>query len=220
MFLINNDDCPFIYRTLRYNNGRQDVFTRKAEHKDYDIMFKAALSKQLSKLLGKKKDSVDFQGRIDAISIEGIFQLLYYASLSGKLLLLNPPDEATFYFKDGKLTWGTLHKRQKQIGQRLIESSNITDQQLRQCLKIQTTNKQQVKLGKILIDKGFLQSDILHDSLKDQVKDAFFDALKWKQGTFAFVTDLNTPGEEIIINERIDHLLLEGIIQIDRNLKN
>jgi hypothetical protein len=174
----------------------------------------------MNKLIGKKKNSVDFQGSISAISIEGIFQLLYYASLSGKLLLLNPPNEATFYFKEGKLAWGSLHKRQKQIGQRLIESSNITEAQLEECLKIQITNKQKIKLGKILMDQGFLQSKILHDSLKEQVKDAFFDALNWKEGTFAFFSELTTPGEEIILNERIDHLLLEGIIQIDRNLKN
>jgi hypothetical protein len=183
-------------------------------------MIKAALNRQMRKLIGKKENSVDFQGSIEAISIEGIFQLLYYASLSGKLLLLNPPKEATFYFKEGKLTWGTLHKRQKQIGQRLIESSSITEAQLEECLRIQVTNRQKVKLGKILMDKGFLHSNILHDSLKDQVKDAFFDALNWKKGTFAFFSDLSTSGEEIILNERIDHLLLEGIIQIDRNLKN
>jgi len=165
----------------------------------------------------EKRKTVDFQGAIDIVTIEGIFQLLYYASLSGKLILLNPPEKASFYFSKGKLTWGSLHTQQKQIGQRLYDSSIITKEQLNECLTIQFSEKNKKKLGEILMEKGFLQSDLLHNSLKQQAKDAFFATLSWKKGTFAFISNFSSPEDEVTINERIDHLLLEGVVHIDKN---
>ena len=125
----------------------------------------------------ERRKTVDFQGAIDVVTIEGIFQLLYYANLSGKLLLLDPPKKASFYFSKGKLMWGSLHSEQKQLGQRLIDSSAITQEQLKECLVIHIGEKHKKRLGKILLEKGFLQTDILHESLKQQAREAFFAAL-------------------------------------------
>jgi hypothetical protein len=164
-----------------------------------------------------KRKTVDFQGAIDIVTIEGVFQLLYFASLTGKLILLNPPDKATFHFVKGQLTWGSLHANQKQIGQRLLDSEFITEEQLNECLTIHMNENNKKRLGEILLEKGFLQSDLLHDSLKKQAKEAFFSVLSWKGGTFAFISNFTSNEDEVSISERIDHLLLEGAVQIDRN---
>lgn len=165
----------------------------------------------------EKRKTVDFQGAIDIVTIEGVFQLLYFTNLTGKLILLNPPDKATFHFVKGQLTWGSLHTNQKQIGQRLVDSELITKEQLNECLTIHINEKNKKRLGEILLNKGFLQSDLLHHSLKEQAKDAFFSVLNWKTGTFAFISNFTSKEDEVSISERIDHLLLEGVVQIDRN---
>ena len=164
-----------------------------------------------------KRKTVDFQGAINIVTIEGVFQLLYFASLTGKLILLNPPDKATFHFVNGQLTWGSLHTNQKQIGQRLLDSELITEEQLEECLTIHMNENNKKRLGEILLEKGFLQTDLLHDSLKEQAKEAFFSVLSWKTGTFAFISNFTSDEDEVSISERIDHLLLEGVVQIDRN---
>ncbi len=164
----------------------------------------------------EKRKSVDFQGALDVISIESIFQLLSYSNLSGKLLLLNPPAKATFYFNGGSLVWGTLHAEQKQIGQRLLESHVISREQLMECLSAHNDEKQRTRLGNIMLRKGFVQEKTLQESLREQVKDAFFHVLSWNQGTFAFISNISAE-EEVALNERIDHLLLEGIVSIDHN---
>lgn len=164
-----------------------------------------------------KRKTVDFQGAIDIVTIEGVFQLLYFASLTGKLILLNPPDKATFHFVKGQLTWGTLHSNQKRIGQRLLDSELITEEQLNECLTIHINENNKKRLGEILLSKGFLQSDLLHHSLKEQAKEAFFSVLNWKTGTFAFIANFTSDEDEVSISERIDHLLLEGVVQIDSN---
>lgn len=164
-----------------------------------------------------KRTTVDFQGSIDTVTIEGVFQLLYFTNLTGKLILLNPPEKATFHFLKGQLTWGSLHTSQKQIGQRLLDDSYITEEQLNECLTIHLDENNKKKLGEILLSKGFLQSDLLHASLKQQAKDAFFSVLSWKTGTFAFISNFTSEEDEVSISERIDHLLLEGVVQIDRD---
>jgi len=165
----------------------------------------------------EKRKTVDFQGSIDIVTIEGVFQLLYFTSLTGKLILLNPPEKATFHFVKGQLTWGSLHTNQKQLGQRLLDSELITEEQLNECLTIHINEKNKKRLGEILLKKGFLQSDLLHHSLKEQARDAFFSVLNWKNGTFAFISNFTSEEDEVSISERIDHLLLEGVVQLDRN---
>lgn len=145
-----------------------------------------------------------------------MLQLIYYASLSGKLLLLNPPKKkAAFYFSKGMLVSGSLNNIKKQIGQRLIDSDAITPEQLEQCLAELMNEKHKKKLGTVLIEKGFLKTNLLHDMLKEQAKDAFFDAISWKAGSFAFISGPPSQDDDFTVNERIDHLLLEGLVQLD-----
>ncbi len=164
----------------------------------------------------KKRLAVDFQGSLQVLTIESVLQILYFTRLSGKLILLNPPEKATLFFTKGKLSWGTLHTQQKQLGQRLVDSEIITDEQLNECLRIHLNEKHKERLGEILLKKGFVQKPVLQENLKHQVKDAFFKVLTWHKGTFAFVSELSSD-EEIILDERIDHLLFEGVVQIDRD---
>lgn len=164
----------------------------------------------------KKRLAVDFQGSLQVLTIESVLQILYFTRLSGKLILLNPPEKATLFFTKGRLVWGTLHTQQKQLGQRLVESEVITDEQLSECLRIHLTEEHKERLGEILLKKGFVQKPDLQANLKNQVKDAFFHVLTWNQGTFAFVSELSSD-EEIVLDERIDHLLFEGVVHIDRN---
>ena len=66
-----------------------------------------------------------------------------------------------------------------------------------------------------LVEKGYVDPARLDDSLLRQVKEAFFAALAWRQGSFFFY-----PGEQPVpavnrVQERVDHLLLEGMVYLD-----
>jgi hypothetical protein len=167
----------------------------------------------------KKRLAVDFQGSLKVLAVESVLQILYFTQLSGKLILLNPPGKATLFFTKGRLVWGTLHTQQKQLGQRLLEADAITDEQLNECLKIHMNEKHKARLGEILLKKGFVEMPTLRDSIKAQVKDAFFHVMTWEEGTFAFVSDLSSD-EEIVLDERIDHLLFEGVVHNDNEADN
>ena len=163
------------------------------------------------------RNGFDLQGSVGVVSIEGIFQLLYLTNLTGVLVLKDLPRQATFHFTNGQLTWGSLHSENTQIGQRLLKSKVISEEQLNECLSIQDSEKRKKRIGELLLSKGFLQADILHESLKDQAREAFFSVLSWRTGTFSFVAQITQEKDDVSVSERIDHLLLEGAVHIDKS---
>ena len=172
----------------------------------------AASPKDQEGLNGAK---VALQGDIAIIALEDVFQLFDFAALSGKLEVQAPDNTGWFYFRNGVLTYGMLQINQRKIGEILLESNLVNEAQLHECLQLHQEGKSQQRLGQLLVEKGYLQPDTLDDSLLCQVRHAFFEALSWHQGTFAFYQNEVPAAEEVQLYARIDHLLLEGMVYLD-----
>ncbi|WP_161629934.1 DUF4388 domain-containing protein [Desulfogranum mediterraneum] len=158
---------------------------------------------------------VALQGDISAISLDDIFQLFDFASLSGELQIVAPDNRGYFFVQKGRLIFGILDTRQQRLGELLMGQGRINRSQLEECLALHRAEGKQQRLGQFLIAKGYLSQDELSAALIRQVKEAFFEALSWREGTFSFHLD-QTPGdEEFLLRERIDSLLLEGMLHID-----
>jgi len=169
------------------------------------------------RLDARHKSGVALQGNISAIELNNIFQFFDYATLSGELRVVADHNNASFFFQRGILIFGALSVNQKRIGDLLLESNLITEAQLMQCLRIHSQHERQRRLGDIMVKKGFIEYDVLADMLKKQAREAFFETLSWKKGMFFFYANHSPSKEEILINERIDHLLLEGIVRLDNS---
>jgi hypothetical protein len=158
---------------------------------------------------------VSLQGDIAAIELNNIFQFFDYASASGELRVVSDHNSASFFFQKGILIFGALSRNQKRIGEMLLESGLINEVQLRQCIKIHNQHRMRQRLGDIIVRKGFITFEALAEVLQFQARDAFFETLSWKTGMFFFYANQYPSQAEILINERIDHLLLEGIVRMD-----
>ncbi|MBU1566783.1 MAG: DUF4388 domain-containing protein [Proteobacteria bacterium] len=152
--------------------------------------------------------------------MNNIFQFFDYASVSGELRIISDHNNASFFFQKGVLIFGALSKNQKRIGDLLIEAGLIDTVKLKQCLKIHNQHGMRRRLGDIIVRKGFLKFETLAEVLQFQAREAFFEILSWKRGMFFFYANQYPSPEEILINERIDHLLLEGIVRIDNSDPN
>jgi hypothetical protein len=157
----------------------------------------------------------DLQGSLEAIPIEVVIQILGFSKLSGILALYNSHQRATLVINKGNLIWGSLHEQQRRLGQRLLSSSIITVDQLQECLALQKSVTPREKLGEILITKGLLGPELLHESLETQVKEAFFDILDWKAGTFSFNVKNGFSSNRFMLEKQIEHLLLEKAVMAD-----
>jgi hypothetical protein len=157
------------------------------------------------------------QGDVAAIAIENVFQLFEFASLTGKLEVQTSTNSGNFFFRKGMLIHGLLRVNQRKIGQILLDAKAITPEQLAECIHLHEQAGARQRFGQILLDKGYAQPYLLDKSLLRQIKEAFFEALSWNEGTFRYYPDQMPPSDEIQMYGRIDRLLLEGMVYIDQS---
>ena len=166
----------------------------------------------------RHKSGVSLQGNIAVIELNNIFQFFDYAASSGELRVVGTDNSASFFFQKGMLIFGALSVNQKKIGDMLVDSGIISAYQLAQGLEFHAQHERRRRLGDILVKKGFVKFEELSEMLQVQAREAFFETLNWKEGMFFFYANQYPSKEEIQINERIDHLLLEGIVRMDNSL--
>lgn len=162
-----------------------------------------------------RKSPAAFQGDLSIITIENLMQLVSHAALSGELQLSTPGNSAIFYVHQGILVYGYLEKNPMKIGQRLLEANYITKEHLQECLLICQKQNPRPKIGKILVEKGYLKQEQLEKIIKELIKAIFFEVLSWKEGFFTFSIKKIPSGERTLLDERIDHLILAGLIYLE-----
>ncbi len=181
-----------------------------------------SLSEQADKEFSKQK--IIKSGKISALSgdiglipLDDVVQLFDFCALTGELEIQAIENNGYFFFDKGALVFGMLGSNRQKIGEILLAEKQITNEQLDECLTIHRNQEKPDRLGNILMQKGYLKQGTLTSSLSQQVKWAFFEALTWKEGTFSFYVGQRPQKEEILLHERVDRLLLEGMVHIDNN---
>ena len=164
-----------------------------------------------------RKKMPAFQGDLSVITIDNLMQLVSHAALSGELQLTTPTNSAVFFVHKGTLVFSHLEKNPMRIGEKLIEEKYITSENLQECLSLYRRKSPKPRVGNILVEKGYLQQEDLEKAIKEQIKDIFFEVLSWKAGSFSFSIKKIPHGEGIFLEERIDHLILQGFIQLDQS---
>ena len=165
--------------------------------------------------MASSSTGIAFQGDIAVIALENIFQLFDLAALSGKLEVHAATNSGNFYFNQGVLIHGMVVISRRKIGEILLGSQMVTEEQLRECLHLHQQERPQRQFGQILLEKGYIGPAGLNETLVRQIKEAFFEALSWQEGTFAFYHNQFPAPEAIQLQERVDHLLFEGVVYLD-----
>lgn len=160
-------------------------------------------------------DGAAMTGDLSSIEANNVFQFFEYAGSSGHLVFLSEKNSADFFLENGALIYGHLQCTTKPIGTMLVESGALTREQLDQCLDSYRKVKRKERLGEVIVKKGFIDDTRLDETLKLQIKEAFFAVLSWHHGVFHFFAKQRPAPGEVLTNERIDHLLLEGIVRIE-----
>ncbi len=160
---------------------------------------------------------MDFVGDLAVLNPALVFQTFNLSSLSGELKLVVAGNAATLYFREGSLIYAFMDTRKKKIGQFLIDKGWITQDQLDEALQVWNRDKGQQRIGKILIDLGYLEYDSLVSAVHEQVREVVFEVLSWEEGLFIFYNMVYPVYEDILINERMDYLVLEGLRRLDED---
>jgi len=158
---------------------------------------------------------MDFGGDLAVLDAALIFQILNMSGLTGVLKLIAIDNVARFYVREGELLYATIETRRKRIGQFLVEKGIITKKQLDETLEEYKATKRRDRIGHLLIEKGFLDHEALVSAIREQMKEVVYETLDWKKGQFVFFANVLPEDEDILLDVKMDRLILEGLKRLD-----
>jgi len=132
------------------------------------------------------------EGNLKDFSLADMFRLLASGSKSGTLHVEGVQGEGVVCFRDGQVFFASSTGTVEAAGKRLVRAGIISEKQLRQAqglMKIQKKDKATRKLGQILVDEGYVESDVLEEFIREQISDALFDLMRWEEGNLRFDSD-------------------------------
>jgi hypothetical protein len=160
---------------------------------------------------------MDLGGSLSVLDPPSLFQLLNMSAMTGELKLVTVDSVASFYFKDGELIYATMDKKKKKLGRFLIEKGWISEEQLYEALKEFWIHQGSKRIGNVLIEKGYLEKDSLIEAIQDQIKDVVYTVLSWGEGQFIFFRGVEPMEEDVLLDVKMDHLILEGLKRLDES---
>jgi hypothetical protein len=163
---------------------------------------------------------MDFGGDLSVLEPAMVIQIANMSGLTGALKLITVDNVARFYFKAGELIFATIESRRRKIGRFLVEKGLISEAQLDRALNDYQSRKRSEKIGHYLIEHGFIDHDSLVSAIQDQMKEAVYEALGWRAGEFAFFNRAEPGEEDILLDVKLDYLILEGMKRIDEHTKD
>ncbi|HUV37655.1 MAG TPA: DUF4388 domain-containing protein, partial [Patescibacteria group bacterium] len=164
--------------------------------------------------------SMDFGGDLSVLEPSVVFQVVNMSGLTGALKMITIGNVARFYFKEGELIFATIETRRRRIGAFLVEKGLISNPQLERALKEYHAEKNRGKIGNFLIERGFIDRDSFVSAVQDQIKEVVYEALGWNRGEFVFFHRAEPEKEDILLDIKLDYLILEGLKRIDEHAKD
>jgi tetratricopeptide (TPR) repeat protein len=132
---------------------------------------------------------------------------------TGTLRLKRGPIEKQLFFRDGRLFSSVSSSPRETLGQFLIRSGYITEEELFKALIEQ--DRRNEPLGQILVRAEIINEEVLEDILRLKTEESIYDCFLWTDGEFSF-EDGKLP-ENIPISLPLDltGVILEGARRTD-----
>ncbi len=156
------------------------------------------------------------------MSISGSLQTMHSGDLfqwcgtnlkTGTLRLRRGPIEKQLFFKGGRLFSSTSNSPQETLGQFLIRSGKITEEELFKALVQQDLNHE--PLGQILIRQSLITEEELKELLRLKTEETIFDCFLWADGEFVFEDDQLPEIIPVSLPLDLTGLILEGVRRSD-----
>jgi hypothetical protein len=161
---------------------------------------------------------VALEGNLKDFSLEDMFRLLASGDKTGTLHMEREDAQGIVCFMKGRVFFASSNWNRESLGKRLVKSGVISQKQLRQALglqKIQKKEKAGRRLGQILVDEGYLESDVLEDFIQDQINDTLFDLFRWEEGELRFEADETCEDEDIGISVSVENIIMESARRLE-----
>ncbi|MGH9319927.1 MAG: DUF4388 domain-containing protein [Vicinamibacteria bacterium] len=152
-------------------------------------------------------------GTLETMQLGDLLQWCGANLKTGTLKLRRGPIEKQLFFKDGRLFSSVSTSPRETLGQFLIRSGYITEEELFKALIEQDRTNQ--PLGRILVASELIREETLEEILRIKTEESIYDCFLWKDGDFAF-EDGKLP-DQIPVSLPLDltGVILEGARRTD-----
>ncbi len=152
-------------------------------------------------------------GNLRTMGLPEILQWISIGRKTGTLVLQHASVQKRITFEDGDVHSSWSNDPRESLGQYLVRSRRVSEEQLFNALLRQEESKR--PLGTILVSDGVLDEAELRDSLRAKAEESIFDLFLWREGQFEF-KDGDPPADvPVHLDLRVQSVLLEGIRRVD-----
>ena len=154
------------------------------------------------------------KGSLKEASLPDVLQLLSMGKKSGCLSVAHRTSFGYIYFDKGRISYASVVNRRDRLGDVLVKSATITQQQLDDAVAAQGRHRDK-RLGELLVEQKALTLEKLHDAINTQIQEAVYFLFTWNQGTFNFEPDVTPDEADHTVSINPESLLLEGARRVD-----
>jgi serine/threonine-protein kinase len=153
-------------------------------------------------------------GNLMTMHLADLLQWCVIKGKTGTLRLRLAPIEKKLYFRKGRLFSSATNSPRETLGQFLIRSGHITEEQLFKALLEQ--ERVEEPLGRVLICQGLLNESKLQEFLQLKCKESIYDCFLWTDGDFCFEEDELPESLPATFSLDITSVIQEGIGRMER----
>lgn len=163
-----------------------------------------------------KEREPDLQGRLNHVLLIDILQMLSLSGQTGALELRQGWNSRGIFFQEGRLTFISQGTRPLSLGELLVRSGQITQQQFD--FLAQRSRQSSLSFTRQLLDSGLVTPDDLRTCTEQQIEEAIYSLFLWRDCAFRFYhgepekLELENTLPVDISSER---LIMEGTRRVD-----
>lgn len=160
---------------------------------------------------------MSFQGSLDTVGLEDVFQLFSFSRKSGALRLKCHDDDGAVYFHEGEVYYATTNPTEG-VGKGLVNAGVVSSEDWKSVLA--KTRGGELSQGKALVELKGVDAGIVEAFVRERVEDAVFKLLQWETGEFALQDEAHPLGPVFLFS--CEALLSEGRkrLEIWNEIKN
>ncbi len=154
-------------------------------------------------------------GNLRDFALADFLYLIDRGYKTGSLQLKRQTDLAMLYFDKGKLLYATHAENNERLGEMLLRTGKINQQQVDHAIHLQQGNSHSI--GTILIDQGYISREDLQRHIQMQIEETVYGLFGWPDGEFCFNAGVKLDKDDVqsLVPLGVENLIMEGVRRVD-----
>lgn len=156
---------------------------------------------------------MSIKGNIKTFYLSSLLQILSNDKKTGVLTIVDGSNTVEIYLNDGTIVFASSSQEQERLCYYLVSENIVNQETIDRCM--QAAEAHGVKIGKVLVDQGYISAEDLTDIIHDQVQNIIFNLFLWDNGDFEYLDKEFDLSGQIQTEFDTMEIVLEASRQVD-----